>query len=227
MGGGGSKPRPPPPPPPRPPPPPPPPPIPRPAPPLPAPPPGGYDKSVMRRNKKFELITSLRGEREKRLRNVIDSLRGKRLQGKYHKYLSFDGKDYWLYLSIGNVPPGVSLGPPPSAKQSGIVDPIITASSSSTPTTKNYITVYTGVDYRGVSRKYPIGQHKSIENTFARKIRSIQVPSGRRVTVYNEANLKGTSTTFTQNISNLEHRKFVIPYQSLHWSNRIQSMVVV
>jgi len=208
MGGGSSKPRlkytPPPPPPPK----------------FPRPPLGGYDTSIIRNNKKHEIITTLRARRNEYVRAMVDSLRGKRLVGNFHPFVSFDGKDYWLYLSIGDVSASYALEDPPSARVTPL--PPKPPVFQPPPVIPQYITAYEHVDYRGKSRAFHVGRYGSMPSGFNRSISSIRVPRGRRVTVYNQTNFRGSQLTLSSDANNLTRLRA----GWLTWNDQIQSMIV-
>jgi|APGre2960657444_1045066.scaffolds.fasta_scaffold21849_1 hypothetical protein len=181
------------------------------------PPPADYDNTILRNNAKQRFITSMRSERDRLLRSVLDSLRNRKVIGDYHKYLSYDGKDYWIYFDVSMVNQNVVLPPQPAFP----VQPPPPTDPTTLP--PNTIQVHVSINYQGTQSKMVVGSYKNLPSSVDSKIKSLVIPRGRRVIVFEKQNFKGHSKTFVTSSNNLN---FVTMFQGTSWANKIRSIKV-
>ena len=191
-------------------------------------PPTAAELAVMRNNKKHELITSLRSRRDAALKTIVDSLRGKRLTGNYAPLLSFDGKDYWLYVSIGDVPAHIVLPMPPPPPAPPVTTGLGAAAATAVkppPPVPTSITAYEHIKYKGKSRTFNIGKYNKMPGGFNNNISSLRVPKGRIVTVYTLKDFQGYKKTFSSDAPDLTSVHFEGGFRGT-WNDKISSMIV-
>lgn len=181
------------------------------------PPPAQYDNAVLRNNAKQRFITAMRSERDRLLRSVLDSLKNRKAIGDYHQYLSYDGKDYWIYFDVSMVNQNVVLPPQPAFP---VQPPPITNQTTLPP---NTIQVHVSINYQGTQSKMSVGSYETLPSSVDSKIKSLVIPRGRRVIVFEKQNFKGHSKTFIASSNNLN---FVTMFHGTSWANKIRSIKV-
>lgn len=186
-------------------------------------PPTAEEIQRARNAKKNELVASLRSRRDTAVKNIVDSLRGKRLTGNYAPLLSFDGKDYWLYLDIGSVPPNVLLSAAPTFAAAAA--PARPAPLQRSPIVKQDITTYEHINFKGKSRTFGIGRYPKMPPGFNNSISSMRVPRGRHVTIYSLPNYAGQKKVLNADTADFTRMR-VDNFKFSSWNDKVQSMIV-